>query len=174
VSLRVHGQEFIGPQTFNFYPDSMAVYLTQNPDEVQREINLVVQSAYGDIHFKTLIKDTVIMVPYYTLYDNERMLVVRMDAGWGRKNYNRIVDSEFMRLMTIKKTDSLESAIYRVMEKASEKNLLALARGFEQMECFGNALYVYYKLYRLGYRKYWIDFIKRNPKRRSATKAVHR
>jgi hypothetical protein len=165
-------QEFVAPASFNLYPDSIAVYLKlNNPDQ---KINLRVRSAFGDQHFETNITDTVVMVPYYTLYDDERLLVMSLEPDWGRKNYSRQLDEQVIKLATIKKTDSLESAIYRVMENPSEKHLVALARGFEQQDCYGNALYVYYKLYRKGYRKYWIDFITRNTTRRIRMNNVHR
>jgi hypothetical protein len=156
------GQNFISPPSYNFYPDSIAIVLKSDPKNADKELNLLIESSFEQQHFKTTIKDSVVVVPYYTLYDDEAMLFVKLEPGWGQKNFNRQVSSRFVKLRPIKKTDMLESAIYRVMENPSEENLVALARGYEDRDCYGNASFIYYKLYQRGYRSYWGDFIKRN------------
>lgn len=164
------GQAFVFPETTNVYSDSFAIHVRRYVAEDHYKQELEISTAFEDYKFRIRVEDSVIVVPYYTLYDKERMLGARL-ATTSRfaRSFN-----ESIRLKPFPKSDSIEAKIYRVAENPGEKNLINLAMAYEEVDCYGNALYIYWKLSRLGNATHLKNFLIRNKNRCTRPPSVHR
>jgi hypothetical protein len=170
TSFASSAQQLMLPRESNIYPDSIAIYL-KNFASTPGKVSVSIVSRYGDQYFKEITSDSIVIAPYYLVYDDEPMLILSAE---NTKSIRARYIENFAKLRPLKKNDSIEASIYRVLENENEANLVALGKIYERHECYINALFVYFKLYQLGFQSYWNDLVRDRIKLPPLTPNVHR
>lgn len=162
------GQVWVFPETTHVYSDTFAIQVRADLTEGRKKREIQINAPFENFFHTVPVDDSIVLVPYYTLYDDERTLFVQLTPGIPQRGL------EGIRFIPVPKHDSIELKIYRVAEHPTEQRLIDLAKAYEEVDCYGNALYIYWKLNRLGYRRHLKNFLIRNRSRCTRPPSVHR
>jgi hypothetical protein len=167
--VHASAQEILAPPQTYVYSDTFAIHVKRIYSSL--DLKVTVSSYYDDRFQELTTQDSIVVLPYFTVYDSEPALLVYAHQRAYRPL--SLKELSYTKLIPLKKNDVLEAAILKAMDP-TEQNLLELARKYEELNCFGNAMYAYYKLQRMGYPVHLKAFIIRNLSKRKRPNSVQR